>query len=54
MLVRELVPGADAKLVFDKFHVLLHVNAAVDTVRKQEHKALVADGDARLTRTKYQ
>ena len=52
--VRELVPDADAKIVFDKFHVLLHVNAAVDTVRKQEHKTLVAAGDTRLTRTKYQ
>jgi transposase len=52
--VRELVPGADAKIVFDKFHVLLHVNAAVDTVRKQEHRVLSAEGDTRLTRTKYQ
>lgn len=52
--VRALVPDADAKIVFDKFHVLLHVNAAVDTVRKQEHRALVAAGDTRLTRTKYQ
>lgn len=52
--VRELVPDADAKIVFDKFHVLLHVNAAVDAVRKQEHRALVAAGDTRLTRTKYQ
>lgn len=52
--VRELVPDADAKIVFDKFHVLLHVNAAVDTVRKQEHRGLVTAGDTRLTRTKYQ
>jgi transposase len=52
--VRALVPDADAKIVFDKFHVLLHVNAAVDTVRKHEHRALVAAGDTRLTRTKYQ
>lgn len=52
--VRDLVPDADQKIVFDKFHVLLHVNQAVDTVRKQEHKRLVAQGDARLTRTKYQ
>lgn len=52
--VRDWVPDADAKIVFDKFHVLLHVNAAVDTVRKQEHRALVAAGDTRLTRTKYQ
>lgn len=51
--VRQLVPDADAKIVFDKFHVLMHVNAAVDTVRKQEHRALVLAGDTRLMRTKY-
>ncbi len=52
--VRLLVPEADRKIVFDKFHVLMHVQQAVDTVRKQEHKALAAEGDTRLTRTKYQ
>ncbi len=58
--VRLLVTDADAKIVFDKFHVPLHVQQAVDTVRKQEHKALTArgarrpaTGDRRLTRTKY-
>lgn len=51
--VREQVPGADAKIVFDKFHVLQHVSAAVDQVRKQEHKALAASGDATLKGTKY-
>lgn len=52
--VRDQVPDADAKIVFDKFHILRHVNAAVDMVRKQEHRALTAQGDTRLTRTKYQ
>jgi transposase len=51
--VRAHVPDADAKIVFDKFHVLQHVNVAVDTVRKQEHKALATAGDSPLTRTKY-
>lgn len=51
--VRAHVPDADAKIVFDKFHVMQHVNVAVDTVRKQEHKALAAAGDTRLTHTKY-
>jgi len=50
--VRAHVPDADAKIVFDKFHVLQHVNVAVDTVRKQEHKALAAAGASPLTRTK--
>ncbi len=51
--VRAHVPDADAKIVFDKFHVLQHVANAVDQVRRREHKALVAAGDTRLTRTKY-
>ena len=51
--VRAHVPDADAKIVFDKFHIMQHVGAAVDTVRKQEHKVLSAAGDTRLTRTKY-
>lgn len=51
--VREHVPDADAKIVFDKFHIMQHVGAAVDHVRKQEHKALLVAGDTRLTRTKY-
>ncbi|HYW32836.1 MAG TPA: ISL3 family transposase [Gemmatimonas sp.] len=51
--VRAHVPDADAKIVFDKFHIMQHVGTAVDTVRKQEHKVLSAAGDTRLTRTKY-
>lgn len=51
--IRAAVPDADQKIVFDKFHVLQHVSTAVDTVRKQEHKALAAAGDTRLKGTKY-
>lgn len=51
--VRAHVPNADAKIVFDRFHVSAHVTSAVDAVRKQEHKALAANGDTRLTGTKY-
>ena len=47
------VPGADAKIVFDKFHVLRIVNEAVDKVRRQEHKVLKAGGDERLKGTKH-
>jgi transposase len=50
---RACVPGADAKIVFDKFHVLRTVNEAVDKVRRQEHKVLKAAGDERLTGTKH-
>lgn len=53
-IVRAWVPDADRKIVFDKFHILMHVHTALDAVRKQEHRALLATGDTRLTRTKYQ
>jgi transposase len=44
---------ADWKMVFDRFHIMQHVGRAVDAVRKQEHRALRADGDDALLRTKY-
>lgn len=42
-----------AAVVHDKFHVSKHLNAAVDRVRRQEHKRLKADGDDRLTGTRF-
>jgi transposase len=50
---RAHVPDADRTIVFDTFPVMPHVRAAVDTVRKQEHRALAAVGTSPLTRTKY-
>jgi len=50
---RNNVPGADQKMVFDRFHIMRHVIDAVDKVRKQEHKALMKTGDDTLTRSKY-
>jgi transposase len=47
------VPLAKDKIVFDRFHIMRHMNDAVDTVRKQEHRALIPDGDERLKGTKY-
>ncbi len=43
------VPGADAKIVFDKFHVLRIVNEAVDKVRRQS-----AEGRRRRTAEGHQ
>lgn len=40
-------------MVFDRFHIMQHVGQAVDTVRKAEHRALRAEGDNTLARTKY-
>jgi transposase len=47
------VPDADSKIVFDRFHIMKHLGKAVDTVRKQEHRVLRAEGDDRLTGSKY-
>lgn len=47
----DLLPHAD--IVHDRFHVSQHLNAAVDQVRRQEHRRLLKDQDRRLTGTKY-
>lgn len=51
--VREHVPDADGKIVFDKFHVAQHLGEAVDRVRRQENQTLRAAGDDRLAGTRY-
>jgi transposase len=51
--VREHVPEADGKIVFDKFHIAQHLGEAVDKVRRKENKTLRASGDDRLTGTRY-
>lgn len=47
------VPEAEKKIVFDKYHAVRTVTEAVDKVRRQEHKALQAQDDARLKGTKH-
>ena len=49
----EHLPGADTKIVFDKFHIAQHLNIAVDLVRRREHRRLLENGASPLTRTKY-
>ncbi len=51
--VKAYVPDAEQKMVFDKFHIVRHVVKAVDTVRKQEHRQLQAQGDDTLKGSKY-
>lgn len=51
--VRENLPGADAKIVFDKFHIAKHLANAVDQVRRRENKVLRAAGDDTLAGTRY-
>ena len=49
---REGLPEGDTKIVFDRFHIMRDMTKAVDTVRKQEHRALRRDGeDSPLTGT---
>ena len=50
---RAQVPDADAKIVFDKFHIAKHLGDAVDRVRRRENRELASEGNERLKRTKY-
>jgi len=52
-VVRKYVDDADKKIVFDPFHIVQHMNNAVDIVRRQENKQLRVDDDDRLVGTKY-
>jgi transposase len=36
------VPEAQQKIAFDRFHLLIQIGKAVDTVRKQENRELLA------------
>ena len=51
--VLALVPGGEKKTCFDEFHVASHLGDGVDRVRKSEHRALTAEGDTTLVKTKY-
>jgi transposase len=50
---RDLVPDAQTKIVFDRFHVMGQVTGALDKVRRQEHKVLMAKGEQYLKGTKH-
>ena len=52
--IRAHLPGAEQKVVFDKFHIAQYLGEAVDLVRRAEQKSLKAIGDNRLTGTRYQ
>jgi transposase len=51
--VVEHIPGGEEKIAFDKFHVAKHLGDAVDKVRRQENKALLAQGIETLKGSKY-
>ncbi len=50
---KQIIPFAEAKIVHDRFHIMQMATKAVDKVRRGEHRALMKDGDDRLSRTKY-
>jgi transposase len=52
--IRAHLPGAEEKIVYDKFHVAKHLGEAVDRVRRGENKQLRAVGDDRLVGTRYE
>jgi transposase len=52
-VVRAMLPDADDKVTFDRFHIVSHMNDAVDHVRRRENRALRAEGDERLVGTKH-
>ena len=47
------VPNGRAKIVFDRFHIMKHMNEAVDAVRKEENRLLMEDDFDILKGTKY-
>lgn len=49
----EVVPEADQKICFDKFHVAKHLGESVDKVRREENKKLMSEGIKDLTGTKF-
>ncbi len=52
-VTREQLPDADAKIVFDRFHIMKHLCDAVDRVRRRENRELTAAGDATLQKSRH-
>jgi transposase len=51
-VTRLLLPEADDKIVFDRYHIVAHMNDAVDKTRRRENRELRAQGDNRLVGSK--
>lgn len=50
---RAHIPDAERKICHDPFHLVAHMNDAVNQVRKQEHRALSEEGNTVLTGSRY-
>jgi transposase len=54
LAVKNTIPDAEGKICFDRYHVAQHFGKALDKVRAQEHRLLVAtEGASSLTGTKF-
>jgi transposase len=53
LVARAVIANADDKIVYDPFHIIAHMNDALDQVRRRENKALRAEGDDRLVGSKH-
>jgi len=51
--VKAVVPGAEEKIVFDRYHIMQHMGEAVDKVRRSEQRVLAAGGETWLKGTRY-
>jgi len=55
LAVKNSIPDAEEKICFDRYHVAQHFGKALDKVRAQEQRQLVAaEGESPLTGTKYE
>jgi len=52
-VISDVVSGAADKIVFDRFHIVAHMNEALDQVRRAENKELRAEGQDTLVGTKH-
>lgn len=51
--VLERIPGADGKIIYDRFHIMKEVNEALDVIRKAENRKLLKEDNEALKGSKY-
>ena len=53
--IKEVIPEAEEKIVFDRFHVSKQFNQALDTVRRREHNDFMErSGESPLTKSRFE
>jgi transposase len=53
--VKAVIPEAEKKIAFDRFHVSKHINEALDKVRRREHGAFLKNsGESPLSKSRFQ